>query len=404
MKQITAILFSCILFLLFLHPVTGFCIEIGPVDIHGFLSQGYLKSSDNNYMAETKKGTFAYREYGLNFNYNLFPNLRFAGQVFGKELGTFNNDEIVIDWFLVDYSFSKWAGIRIGKLKAPLGFYNSIRDYEMLRVSTLMPQSVYIELNRDSYSNLEGGEFYGAFNIPRLGLVDYSIMAGSQEIKDSSGTNMRLQEVAPLTQTSFRFESSTSKRQIAVKIDNLFTLSGLTYQFYIMRVTDMYTDGKWAIPGTPLFGQVLELEYTHFQPFTHSLKYSIGDLSIMAEYLKREMRYIMLGSESESNAVGWYYGFEYQLFDQFAFGGYWSELYNNEDVKDDPREYNKDLAISFKYDVNYNVIVKAEIHKMDGVAGTTNELLGTVIGSTGQPEPVFEKDWMLYAFKVCFSF
>ena len=36
------------------------------LNMHGFLSQGYLKSDANNFLAETKDGTFEFREYGLN--------------------------------------------------------------------------------------------------------------------------------------------------------------------------------------------------------------------------------------------------------------------------------------------------------------------------------------------------
>jgi len=38
------------------------------VAIHGFISQGYLKSDHNDFLAETEKGSFQFNEMGLNFS------------------------------------------------------------------------------------------------------------------------------------------------------------------------------------------------------------------------------------------------------------------------------------------------------------------------------------------------
>ena len=42
--------------------------EIAGIDIHGFISQGYLQSTDNNYLANTDKGTFEFNEAAINFS------------------------------------------------------------------------------------------------------------------------------------------------------------------------------------------------------------------------------------------------------------------------------------------------------------------------------------------------
>ena len=37
------------------------------MNINGFISQGYLKTDANNFLAETKRGTWEYAEVGIQF-------------------------------------------------------------------------------------------------------------------------------------------------------------------------------------------------------------------------------------------------------------------------------------------------------------------------------------------------
>ena len=46
------------------------------VDIHGFISQGYLKSTGNNFLAETKRGTWEFTEVGINFGTSVDGDLK----------------------------------------------------------------------------------------------------------------------------------------------------------------------------------------------------------------------------------------------------------------------------------------------------------------------------------------
>ena len=62
------------------------------VDIHGFISQGYLKSDQNNFLAETEEGSFQFNEMGLNFNQDVTHDLRIGIQFFSRDLGKNGND------------------------------------------------------------------------------------------------------------------------------------------------------------------------------------------------------------------------------------------------------------------------------------------------------------------------
>jgi hypothetical protein len=90
-------------------------------DIHGFISQGYLKSTDNvDFLSfGTADGTFEFNELGLNFSNEPAENLRVGMQFFAFDLGELGNDEIVLDWAYADYKIRDYFGLRAGLIRIP---------------------------------------------------------------------------------------------------------------------------------------------------------------------------------------------------------------------------------------------------------------------------------------------
>ena len=97
---------------IFLPAGHAFAGDVGDVEIHGFISQGYLWTTDNNYLADTEKGSFEFNELGINFSTWLSADLRAGIQLFARDLGTIGNDEITIDWAYADYHWRDWLGLR----------------------------------------------------------------------------------------------------------------------------------------------------------------------------------------------------------------------------------------------------------------------------------------------------
>ncbi len=60
--------------------------------IHGFVSQGYLKSTDNNYLGKSKNGSYEFNEIGLNIALPIADALRFGIQLFSRDLGDEGNN------------------------------------------------------------------------------------------------------------------------------------------------------------------------------------------------------------------------------------------------------------------------------------------------------------------------
>ena len=82
-------------------------------------------------------------------------------QLFSRDLGDAANNKINLDWAYADYRQWDWLGLRIGRVKLPIGLYNETRDMDMLRTCIVLPQGIYNELERDNLIALNGMGLYG---------------------------------------------------------------------------------------------------------------------------------------------------------------------------------------------------------------------------------------------------
>lgn len=171
---------ACLCIAVFMAASGGsYALEMGPIDVHGFISQGYLQSSANDYLVKSEKGSFEFNEVGINFSSNLSDKLRLGMQLFARDLGDTGNNEVQVDWAFADYRLSNELGLRLGKIKAPMGLYNESRDADIVRTWVLLPQSVYMEAWRSFVVAAEGGGIYGTLNAGPLGSFEYQDVLGT---------------------------------------------------------------------------------------------------------------------------------------------------------------------------------------------------------------------------------
>ena len=76
----------------------SFAVDVAGLDVHGLLSQGYVKTTGNNFFANTKNGSYQFNEFALNFNKDLYDRLHIGAQLFARDLGDTGNDRLEIDW------------------------------------------------------------------------------------------------------------------------------------------------------------------------------------------------------------------------------------------------------------------------------------------------------------------
>jgi len=131
------------------------------LQVSGFISQAVLTTTDNNYLGKTNDDvSFDFREVGAVVSVQPLPNLRLSTQLLSRQAGANDDGSIEVDHAVVSYDFidnADWTvGVRAGRLKAVLGWYNETRDVPFTRPGIFLPFSVYAERVRNSYFFQDG--------------------------------------------------------------------------------------------------------------------------------------------------------------------------------------------------------------------------------------------------------
>lgn len=148
----------------------------GDLQIHGFISQAYLVTSDNDVFGNSdKSGSFGLTEAGLNASLRPLPKLQLSAQVLSRRAGEGNTGMPRLDYGFLDYRLysheANQFGIRVGRIKNPFGFYNETRDVAFTRPSIMLPQSIYFDRSRNVGLSSDSVQLYGDVAISNWGTL-----------------------------------------------------------------------------------------------------------------------------------------------------------------------------------------------------------------------------------------
>src|SRR5579863_7446491 len=74
--------------------------------VHGFASQGFAYSGQNNYLTmNTSTGSGAFTDGGINMSTSLTDHLRVGAQVYLRNIGQLGSGRPDLDWAYLDYRF-----------------------------------------------------------------------------------------------------------------------------------------------------------------------------------------------------------------------------------------------------------------------------------------------------------
>lgn len=391
------------------------------ITIHGFVSQGYMQSTDNNYLMETEDGSFQFNEIGINFT-TVYEKLRLGMQIFSRDLGDQGNNEVTIDWAVADYYFNDYAGIRAGKVKLPLGLYNQSRDVDMLRTPIILPGSSYDEGFREIASACYGVDLYGNIDMKIAGDVDYELFYGTNNVEsDSLYVRGFMERMNRGSQTAaLPLDQSEPDQNIdylagaALRWNNI--LEGLRLGAH-MFIFDAGANSEFTDPSSGFTVAKMESEVEDGYATVFSLEYKWMDFTFASEitHIKVETaaKFIPLSPQlpfgpvsriTSSTSLGWYIQMNYRFSDLVKLGVYYSEFYPDDEDKDgeklirmglpDYLAWQKEIVPTVRFDINRNWLVKLETHFVDGAAN---------VYEFNNPEGR-EDDWILYAAKVTFNF
>jgi hypothetical protein len=91
------------------------------IQIHGYATQGFLYSNQNNVLTtRSSNGSPSWNEEVVNLGAQPIPKLRVGVQVRYFLLGNYGNS-FTLDWAQADYKVDDRFGVRVGKVKMPVG-------------------------------------------------------------------------------------------------------------------------------------------------------------------------------------------------------------------------------------------------------------------------------------------
>ena len=370
--------------------------EPSSLQVHGFVSQGYIKTTKNNYLASTARaqGSFDFTEVGINFTKQLGDKLRVGLQVFAHDLGPLGNYAPQLDWYYLDYRMFDWLGVRAGKTKLPWGLYNEANDVDAGRVPILLPQSLYSVANRESLFAQTGGELYGDVRLGAAGSLEYRAYGGtiflntaevSDQFKgfdvpyDAGGRVMwrppleGLQLGASAQFLRFDFQFAPTMDQVAA------------YQMAGQLPADFSGNVAFKIP---------------IKLWVSSIEYQRERLLLAAEYGRSYIHYTTNLALPQTKVVnqGGYVMASYQVASWFTPGLYYSALFPDIHAKpvagqDSRSSFQHDVAATLRYDITSNWLLKLEGHYMHGTAGLNSAL------NDNKPLNTLVKDWGVFLVK-----
>ena len=388
--------------------------EFGQMDVHGFVSQGYLLTSHNDYLAKTEGGTTEFNDAAVNVSSSLSDRLRIGIQFLARDLGDAGNDEVELDWGFADYHWRDELGLRIGKVKRPMGLYNEGRDVDLLRTYILLPQSIYREDMRDIMNAAKGGAVYGTIPSGLIGSFDYQYVYGSKDIDlEPTALQSQYSSVFPTVDIS-DIKTNVNYTSTAYMTWNT-PLKGLklgvTYETAQIEVSSP------AVAAIPTNTPGVNIPAKQAQHVTIDLKgvwvasveYRWQDFTLAGELMNTSQEFTLDPGQgahvrNEFHSRGYYGSMCYRFSPWLEAGSYYSVYYPDRSDKDgdkqamygnpDYKAWQKDACLTLRFDITPNWLCKLEGHHIDGVAQVFDY----------EDPGELAKVWSLYAAKITFSF
>jgi hypothetical protein len=363
--------------------------EEAPLEIHGFVSQGFIKTTENNYLGDSERGSFEFTEVGLNLTKSLSDDLRVGIQLFARDIGPLGNYQPQFDWFYIDYRFADWLGLRAGRTKLPFGLYNETSDIDAARVPVLLPPSLYPIQNREFLLAQTGAELYGLVPLGAAGDLEYRLYGGTIYL-DTSNASVALKD--------FQVPYMAGARLHWLPPVQGLTLGG---SLQTLRLDLDYTptaeeNGFYAMAG------LLPEDYAGtvslrapIKLWIASIEYQLEDLVLASEVgaTRIDLESSLLNSDRSELTEGFYAMASYRVRPWFTPGVYYSLLRVDVANRSGRAEHQHDVALTLRYDLQAHWLLKLEGHYMHGTAGLDPRL------NDGIPRGKLREDWAVLLVK-----
>jgi hypothetical protein len=249
------------------------------VTFHGYLSQAFGISDDNQYLGITSDGTTEYRTAALQFRY--VPSdkdgfvLQLSHEVLGASATNQLRSDVELDWVYYERRLGEASLVRIGRVPLPIGIYNEIKD-----VGTLLPfyrasTGIYGDgtwtsdtvdgvvvshpIALGSRWSLDTDFYYGNWkrieddtSVPRVSIADITNAFGTQLWLNTPVEGVRLGFGAnriDATGGEFQKGFTDTQKNFYYSLDASFERVMVRVEYY----DDRYTGGDWKA----IYGEVV---------------------------------------------------------------------------------------------------------------------------------------------------
>lgn len=313
--------------------------------IHGFVNQAFLYSPDNPYAGtDSKNGSLKFRELGVNGFTELTPEFRLAGQVLSRQQDEADDGDVRVDFLLADYLVysgqSASFGIRAGRVKNNIGFYNAIRDIPSARPGYNVPDSIYFDAFRDTLLSLDGVNLYGSALLNenlitwelsggqrKVDLDDFERFAFGQRVSDGRSEDIPLWLLNVNIMPAFDRDLRLGLSLVDLSVDLNDTQSVADAQAALMS----------APPGDIManpFGYVTDAKFEGLLAII-SAQYSLENWILTAEYLNldSDFRADIVGQRTSNSSTteGYYLQLEWLTTARTSWFTRYEELYLDND-------------------------------------------------------------------------
>ena len=372
------------------------------LEIHGFVSQGALISTANDYLGHSSRGSVEFLEAAINVSTEVSERLRVGLQLFTRDLGPIGDYAMRLDWALIDYEWRPWLGMRAGRVKIPFGLYNEYSDIDAARTSILLPQGVYNTVNRDFLLAQTGFEVYGSPDLGSGGALDYRLYLGTIFIDPGRDPQVTSVDTEYVTGGQIFWRTPIA----GLRIGGSLLLATINFDLKLDAATVASLIMAGVVPAD--FDGTARLSLHNANLWVGSIEYSAGKLLLAAEYSRwrfhTQSSVQALAPDGDTDSERFYALASYRVAERFEVGAYASFHFvdvgnRGGDAPEFARSslaYQDDFALSLRYDITDHWLVKLEGHFIHGLAD---------VSLTDNPDASkLHDDWGLFLAKTTVSF
>lgn len=362
--------------------------------LHGFINQGIVKTTDNSFFGDSEDYSLNFTSAAIGATWRPLKKVQFSAQAIYMQAGETTRDDVFVDYALIDFNLVQnmnWqAGVRLGRVKNPYGFYNQTRDVASTRPSIILPESIYRNSLRDLVHTSDSVSLYASAYLGDH-LLQLDIMSGE-----------------PIFSMATEREFIGSRVSGTIEDDGEIDIARIMLESFggQMRLAYTYTEirNDFEARGPGSFDGKTDLEID-----VYSAEVNWKQWRFTAEYqdvVLNSTGVFFPGIKASRDTSGYYVSAAYQLNHQWEVFLRHDVLFRDSNDKDGEdfesrtglrayNNYSNDITLGVRYQHDKHWLFAAEVHDIKGTGAVSineNDLRET------------EKDWQMFTAQVSYQF